>query len=182
MHRHSRFEVFHAHPLVDSFHPLQTKLLGNARVEGAKGILILSVLQVENNPRANRRSFTRRSGPVHRVVHQVPAKGGRTSRQPLTPREIESKGPRVWRSFLPPCSHVRSGEVANHHLATFTTLDSPRLRSFGFKPEKRRGIPSRPRPCLPFATPECSGYSAFRETDLLRSYGVATYTKQSSFC
>jgi len=40
-------------------------------------------------------NFQRKSTTVYRVVHQRLAEGGRTSRQRLTPREIESKGPSV---------------------------------------------------------------------------------------
>lgn len=79
-----------------------------------------------------RRFNISREGPestaVYRVVHQRLAEGGRTSRQRLTPREIESKGPSV--SPIRQSSPRSCREVANHHLATFTTLDSPRLQSF----------------------------------------------------
>ena len=93
------------------------------------------------------------SDPVHRIVHQRPAgrwadvasAGWRPAKLNLKgsmrrgekrEREKERETRERERKNLPtflPSSHVRCGEVANHHLATFTTLDSPRLRSFGFQ-------------------------------------------------
>lgn len=93
------------------------------------------------------------SDPVHRIVHQRPAGRwadvasagwrpaklnlkGSMERREGRKRKRKRKERKRERKDLPtflPSSHVRCGEVANHHLATFTTLDSPRLRSFGFQ-------------------------------------------------
>lgn len=155
-----------------------------------------SVYGSKNNP------VSRESPEVSRVRPGAPYRTS-TSRKKvggrrvsvLTPREIESKGvqgerkregwPR--RSFLR-AFHVRCGEVANHHLATFTTLDSPRLRSFGFKPEKTPGILSIAS-CLPLFVPSpppttrssrATAYGAFRWNRSNRGWysWMPTYAKQ----